>query len=249
MVNDLLTDRIKVNYEQVVGRVQEAARRVGRGQEQIQIVVVTKTHPVEVLAAAVKAGVNKFGENYAEEAIEKMDRLGEVPGLEWHMIGHIQSRKAELVSQNFHLVHSLDSLKIAARLDRFAGQKGRILPVFLECNASGENTKYGWRIDQKSQWDAVIAEFEQILDFPNLRVRGLMSMPPYSTSPEDARPYFKILKEFQQELSRRLSASEWKELSMGMSGDYEVAVEEGATFVRIGTAILGARIQKKDERG
>jgi uncharacterized pyridoxal phosphate-containing UPF0001 family protein len=130
--------------------------------------------------AAIKAGVRKFGENYAEEAVSKMDRIGPAAGLEWHMIGHIQSRKAELISQRFHMVHSLDSIKVAARLDRFAGRDSRILPVLLECNCSGESTKYGWNIEHEGLWSTVIVEFAQVLEFPNLSVEGLMTMAPYS---------------------------------------------------------------------
>lgn len=241
MMDENLVGQIKQRYDLVIERVRAASYRARRDPEQIKIVVVTKTHPVDVLRAALSAGIEKFGENYAQEAAAKMDLIGEEAGLEWHMIGHIQSRKAELVSQRFQMVHSLDSVKIAERLDRYAAQEGRTIPVLLECNASGEATKFGWQIDQEHLSSAVMDDFAQVLELPYLRVQGLMTMAPYAQDPEFARPYFRKLCQFQHILKSQLPASNWEELSMGMSGDFEVAVEEGATYLRIGQAILGAR--------
>ena len=190
----------------------------------------------------MQAGINRFGENYAEEAVSKMEGTGFKADLEWHMIGHVQSRKAKLVCRYFHMVHSLDSLKLAVRLSNFCEIENRILPVLLECNTSGEKSKFGFNISQSDLWDHVLSEFSKILNLHNLRILGLMTMAPYSECSEDARPYFKKLVEFQKRLQENLPQSSWDELSMGMSGDYVVAVEEGATYVRIGQAILGQRI-------
>ena len=234
-------DQIIERYEQILGLISGASKRSGRVSDTINLILVTKNHPIEVVESAIKAGIYKFGENYAEEALSKMDKIESGDLLEWHMIGHIQSRKASMVSERFDMVHSVDSVKIAAGLNRFAVQANRILPVLLECNTSGESSKYGWKIHQLDKWEFVRNEFEQILGFSNLKVQGLMTMAPYSENPEDSRLFFRILRKFRDHLVRTYPDTNLPELSMGMSGDFEVAVEEGATFVRIGRAILGER--------
>lgn len=232
---------IKENIENVLGRIQVAAMRAGRDPESVRIVVVTKGHPPESLRDAVAAGAFRIGENYLEEAMEKMTFLSAQDEVEWHMIGHIQSRKARQVAENFHFIHSLDSYKLAARLDRFSGELDRRLPVLLECNVSGEGSKYGFSVWNMEQWIAIAEVAGQVAALPNLEVRGLMTMPPYFDDPEKARPYFQRLVQLRNYLRDELPQVEWDELSMGMSGDYEIAVEEGATLVRIGTAIMGTR--------
>jgi PLP dependent protein len=161
--------------------------------------------------------------------------------LEWHMIGHLQSRKARWVCQNFTCLHSLDSLKLAERLDRIAGELGVNLPVLLECNVSGEQTKYGYSVWREGSWQEFLGEFASILELPHLQVRGLMAMAPFFDEPEPARPYFQRLGRFQSFLMEHFPLASWAELSMGMSSDFTVAVQEGATIVRIGTAIMGER--------
>jgi hypothetical protein len=193
----------------------------------------------------VDAGVRCLGENYADEAVPKITAI-QFPALEWHMIGHIQSRKAQLVSRHFTCVHSLDSVKLALRLDRFASLENRVLPVLLECNASGEEAKYGWDITHEENWKNLLPEFEQITRLTSLQVEGLMTMAPYSEQPETVRPYYRRLRRFQAFLKTLLPQANWDELSMGMSGDFEVAIEEGATCVRVGQAIMGPRRQKKE---
>ena len=202
---------------------------------------MTKGHPVEAIQAAVKAGATRLGENYVDEALTKMDALGELPGLEWHMIGHVQSRKAQSVSERFDWLHSLDSLKLAHRLDRFAGGIGRRLPVLLECNTSGEETKFGWSARQETNFPVLAQEFQEIIQLPNLEVRGLMTMAPFFDEPEPSRPCFRRLSQLRDYLVGQLPETDWQELSMGMSSDFSVAIQEGATLVRIGTAIMGAR--------
>jgi hypothetical protein len=203
--------------------------------------VVTKGHQVEIVEAVVAAGARLLGENYVDEALIKMQALSTIPGIEWHMIGHVQSRKAELVSQHFSCVHSLDSLKLADRLNRFTAERNQFLPVLLECNVSGEESKFGLKAWNEGEWDVLAKEIAPILDLPALEVRGLMTMPPFFPNPEETRPYFQRLRHLQNYLKERFSAHSWEELSMGMSGDFEVAVQEGATIVRVGTAILGER--------
>jgi pyridoxal phosphate enzyme (YggS family) len=232
---------IAVNYQRALERVAAAAARVGRSAGETRVVVVTKGQPVQAAQAAVAAGAHALGENYVEEALPKMLALSGTAGVAWHMIGHVQSRKAQTVAERFDLVHSLDSVKLAARLDRFAGESGRRLPVLLECNVSGEASKSGWPAWEEENWGELAAAIAPVLDLPSLEVRGLMTMPPYSPDPQAARPYFQRLRRLKLALARRLPAVNWAELSMGMSADFEVAVEEGATLVRIGTAILGER--------
>jgi PLP dependent protein len=157
------------------------------------------------------------------------------------MIGHVQSRKARLVADHFALLHSLDSLKLAQRLDRFAAERDRVLPVLLEFNVGGEESKAGWDASHESQWNLFLPEIATLLDLPHLRVHGLMTMPPLETDPEDSRRFFQRLRQLRERLAAQFPQADWRELSMGTSADYHVAVEEGATLVRVGTAIVGAR--------
>jgi pyridoxal phosphate enzyme (YggS family) len=157
------------------------------------------------------------------------------------MIGHVQSRKARLVAEHFALLHSLDSLKLAQRLDRFAAEHNRVLPVLLEFNVGGEQSKSGWNASDDSAWDLLPSEIKPVLDLTNLRVRGLMTMPPLETDPENSRRYFQSLRRLRDHLAAAFPQAAWHELSMGTSADYVVAVEEGATLVRVGTAIVGTR--------
>jgi hypothetical protein len=162
-------------------------------------------------------------------------------GVEWHMIGHVQSRKARLVIEHFDLLQSLDSLKLAERLNRMAGEAGRTLPVMLEFNVGGEESKYGWLAAHEKDWPALYPDIEALLGLERLQIRGLMTMPPLETDPEEARIYFRTLRLLRDHLAARYPRADWRELSMGTSADYEAAVQEGATLVRIGTAIVGPR--------
>jgi PLP dependent protein len=232
---------ILANYRRVLEQIEVAAGLVGRQPRSVKLVVVTKGHPVESVLDALEAGINVFGENYAEEGVAKKLACAGTPGIEWHMIGHVQSRKASLISQHFDWLHSLDSLKLAGRLDRFAAGFGRKIPVLLECNVSGEQTKSGWPAWDETRWEALMPDILQVAGLANLELRGLMTMAPFFDEPELARPYFRRLRRLQEFLSYRLPQARWEELSMGMSGDFTVAIQEGATIVRIGTAIMGPR--------
>ncbi|MEZ0396989.1 MAG: YggS family pyridoxal phosphate-dependent enzyme [Anaerolineales bacterium] len=241
MMEDRLVADIRERYQRVLERIEAAARRAGREPQSVRLVVVTKSQPLEVVRAALKAGVRIVGENYAEEALPKINSLKDEFVVEWHMIGHVQSRKAALVAAHFDLLHSLDSLKLARRLNAFCEQAGRLLPVMLEFNVGGEASKYGFPAWDESAWPALLPEIEAILQLPHLRLCGLMTMPPLYEHPEQSRPYFQRLRRLQAFLARHLPQADWQELSMGTSVDYETAIQEGATFVRIGTAIVGPR--------
>lgn len=233
----LIQDKlIKVEH-----RISEAAKLCGRNPAEIKLVVVTKGHSLDVVEAAIEAGAQRLGENYVEEGLAKILSLVDQKKVEWHMIGHIQSRKATQICQYFDYIHSLDSLKLARKLNDFSVDEGRLLPVLLECNTSGEDTKFGFPAWEKDQWDEISNTLAEILTLPALRVTGLMTMAPLFSDPQEARPYFKRLKVLLYHLKEQFSNAELVELSMGMSSDFEVAIQEGATIVRIGQAILGPR--------
>lgn len=236
-----LVNSIRERYLATLDKIAAAAKKSGRAPEAVKLVVVTKAQPVEVAQAAIEAGALILGENYAEEGVTKIQFLRDFSAVEWHMIGHVQSRKAQLVAEHFNFMHSLDSLKLAKRLDRFCGEAGRKLPVLLEFNVGGEESKSGWEASDEARWPGVVEEVAQVLALPNLQVRGLMSMPPLGETAEFSRPYFQKVRRLSEFFAEQFSQANFSELSMGTSSDFEVAVEEGATFVRVGTAIVGPR--------
>jgi pyridoxal phosphate enzyme (YggS family) len=239
-MNEPLISSIRERYQRALAQIAETAAGSGREPGAVRVVVVSKLQSPEVIRAAIAAGVSIFGENYAEEAVEKIAALKET-AVEWHMIGHVQSRKADLVATHFSMLHSLDSLKLAGRLDRFCGELQRRLPVLLEFNVSGEESKSGFPAWDEQRWPDLLTEVEKILAFSHLGVCGLMTMPPFYDDPERTRPYFQKLRRLQEFLVKRFPQADWLELSMGTSVDFLAAVQEGATFVRIGQAILGPR--------
>jgi pyridoxal phosphate enzyme (YggS family) len=200
-----------------------------------------------LIEAAYQAGLRHFGENRVEEAKGKIETLREhLPDdVVWHMVGHVQSRKTTDVVLSFQWVHSVDRFKVARRLSDTATQSGQTLDVLLEVNVSGEASKYGYDLsnwpDDPAQGETFHQEVKTLLDLPGIKVHGLMVMAPYTTEPETVRPIFSRLRELRSWLAERFPEQSWPHLSMGMSGDFEVAVEEGATMVRLGTAIFGAR--------
>jgi pyridoxal phosphate enzyme (YggS family) len=245
-MQDLISS-IRENYQQTLDTIAAAAHKSGRKPGDIKLVVVTKSRPVEICLAAIEAGALILGENYPEEGAAKIQSIPSQSGVEWHMIGHVQSRKASLVVEHFELLHSLDSLKLARRLDRFAGDQKRKLPVLLEFNVGGEESKSGWDASDDSRWEKLLPIVKSIIDLPNLRINGLMTMPPLGTEAEDSRRFFQRLRLLRDHLASHCPDADWQELSMGTSADYSVAVEEGATLVRVGTAIVGARRYKSEK--
>ena len=235
-----LSEKIRDRYNSVLDRIAKAAIKAHRNLDHIKVVVVSKGHSSEIVEAVLACGALRLGENYVEEAIPKIIDISNRE-VEWHMIGHIQSRKTRLVCENFSYVHSLDRIKIALRLDRCMAETGRRLPVLLEFNVSGEESKFGFPAWNYEKQSAILDEIGQILTLPNLDVRGLMTMPPWDPDPETSRPYYQKLNQIQDLLIRNFPKANIGELSMGMSNDFEVAIEQGATFVRIGTAIVGPR--------
>jgi len=225
---------IAANLARIKERIAAAALRAGRRPESVKLVGVTKTVDSPRVELAVQAGLEILGENYVQEAREKISRFqGRV---RWHFIGRLQSNKAKHAVQLFDLIHTVDSLKLAEELDRRAGAIGLIIPVLIQVNLAAEVTRGGVRVEN------VRALVERAARLDHLRIRGLMTMPPYFDDPDRARPCFRRLRELSEEIAALgLPGAEMTELSMGMSGDFEAAVEEGATLVRVGTAIFGAR--------
>jgi len=216
--------------------VREAALRVGRDPCTVQLVAATKTVSPSLVIEAYEAGVRNFGENRLQEAQEKMLAVGPREGLDWHFIGRMQSRKIKDIVGKFTLVHSVESVEQAHKIHAIAKKLGIQQPILLEVNVAGEATKGGFVCNDMRE------AIEQIDRFPHLAVRGLMTLPPFSDNPDHARPYFAKLRQLRDSLApRNLTHGGVKELSMGMSHDYQVAIEEGATMVRVGTAIFGKR--------
>lgn len=237
----LSEEEIRINLETVTDRIKVAAASANRSAANIKLVVVSKRQPVEVIVKAAKAGAVRFGENYAEEVEAKQESLAGFPALQWHMIGHIQSRKAKIVASRFDFIHSLDSIDLAQKLNRNLAEKKASLPVLLEMNVSSEASKGGWPAWDQEDWDRLKPEIESVLACQSLKVCGLMTMPPLYSDSREVRPFFRRLANLRDFLAANFPAVEWNELSMGTSDDYEIGVQEGATFVRIGQAILGSR--------
>jgi pyridoxal phosphate enzyme (YggS family) len=237
-------DSLPASISKVRDRIAAAAQRAGRDPLEITLVAVTKTHLAEVVRAAAEAGLRDFGENRIEEASPKIAAVGR-GDVHWHMIGHVQSRKArEVARAGFALVHSVDSLKLAGRLSRYATETGRVQPILLECNVSGEAAKEGFAAwGGPARWETLLPEWEKIRTLSGVRVRGLMTMAPIVPESEAARPVFQRLRELRDYLRAHLplAGGNWRELSMGMTDDFEAAIAEGATIVRIGRAIFGER--------
>lgn len=220
------------NLRRVQERIRAAAERSGRDPQDVKLVVVTKTVPPDRIREAIEAGATILGENYVQEARRKIAELGHP--VSWHLIGHLQTNKAKQAVELFEMIHSVDSLRVARELDRRAGRARRVARVLLQVNLSGEATKSGLRPDE------VMPLLRELVGFPHLSVEGLMTLPPFSPDPEDVRVYFRALRELRERIFEEMGVP-LRELSMGMSHDFEVAVEEGATMVRVGTAIFGSR--------
>jgi len=235
MAESQVTGSVAENLRSIRERIRGACARAGRSADEVRMVGVTKTVPVERIRDGVLAGVGILGENYVQEARSKILALSDLP-VSWHFIGHLQSNKAKTALQCFDWIHSLDRPSLARELDRQAPRQGRVIPVLIQVNLGAEATKSG-----TAPRDAL--ELFRVADrMEGLSVRGLMALPPYFDDPEDSRPHFRMLRQLLERLRGEASRpDEFFELSMGMSHDYEVAVEEGATLVRIGTALFGER--------
>jgi pyridoxal phosphate enzyme (YggS family) len=226
---------VKQRLEHIRERIRQAAESCNRDPDSIRLVAVSKTVPAETVKEAIEAGATILGENYVQEAREKFDALVLYP-VSWHFIGHLQSNKAKYAVRLFDLIHSVDSLKLAHALDKEAKKVDKIQSILVQVNLSGEDTKSGITA---AETPGLISEISRL---ENLLIKGLMTMPPYFYQPEKVRPYFAALRNLRDRLKEQsIPDLSMDELSMGMTGDFEVAIQEGATIVRIGTAIFGER--------
>jgi pyridoxal phosphate enzyme (YggS family) len=226
---------VKEKIAQIIEKIRQTAVSCGRDPETIRLVAVTKTVPPEVIRQAMNAGLKIFGESYIQEASAKIDAVND-KNVSWHFIGHLQSNKAKIAVRYFDLIHSVDSLNLAEALNRQAEGIHKIQNILVQVNVSGESTKSGTAAEE------AIALVNAIRWMENLSVKGLMTIPPFFDQPEKARPYFKALADLKKQIKNESPpGKDINELSMGMSGDFEVAIEEGATLIRIGTAIFGER--------
>lgn len=221
------------NISTVLKRISQAALAAGRDPNEVQLVAVGKTQTVESIGHAIASGARIIGENYIQEAREKFDALFR-SNIQWHFIGRLQRNKAKYAVRIFDLIHSVGTLKLALELDKQARKAGKKQQILVQVNVSGESSKSGIELQDAAKL------VQDILPFENLHLRGLMTMPPFFDAPEKARPYFSALRRLRDRMQDQLGA-ELPDLSMGMTGDFEVAIEEGASLVRIGTALFGER--------
>lgn len=223
------------NVERVQDRIRRACVRSGRVPGDVRLVAVSKTMPAEAVRQAYAAGLREFGENRVQEAAAKQKELEDID-VTWHLIGHLQSNKARQACDLFSWIQSVDSLAIAQRIDRFATGLGHKLPVLIEVHLGDEASKFG--VEESE----LVRLAQQVGALESLDLRGLMVLPPFFDDPQDVRPYFSRLRELAVRIeARKLTGVQMRELSMGMSHDFEIAIEEGATIVRVGTALFGAR--------
>jgi pyridoxal phosphate enzyme (YggS family) len=222
---------IRENLLRVMERIERAAQRVGRDPGEVKLVAVSKTVEPARIKEAIEAGASILGENYVQEAQKKIEEIGQLAS--WHFIGHLQSNKSKYAVRLFDMIHSLDSIPLAEELNRRAEQADRRIRVLIEVNLSREETKFG--TDEEKIWNLA----KRILHLDHLSLEGLMTMPPYFDSPEMSRPYYIKLREMKEKLVK--DGIPATDLSMGMSNDFEIAIEEGTTYVRVGTAIFGPR--------
>ena len=225
---------ITENLEQVRKNIDEACRMAGRDPKEVTLIAVSKTKPVSMLKEAYDAGARCFGENKVQEIMDKHPQLPE--DIQWHMIGHLQRNKVKYIVDKVSMIHSVDSLRLAQTIEQEAAKHNVCVPVLLEVNVAQEESKFGLKMDE------VLPLIETIADFPHIKVQGLMTIAPYVENAEDNRDFFRQLKKLSVGIeAKNINNVSMSVLSMGMTGDYQVAVQEGATMVRVGTGIFGER--------
>lgn len=225
---------VKENLEEVEKKIQGALKRAGRSREEVTLIAVSKTKPVSMLREVYDAGVRCFGENKVQELTEKWEQLPQ--DIRWHMIGHLQRNKVKYIVDKVELIHSVDSLRLAETIEQEAAKKGVTVNILLEVNVANEESKFGLGVDE------VLPLVEKIAKFPHLRMKGLMTIAPYVENAEENRSVFRTLQKLSVDIAEKnIDNVSVEILSMGMTNDYEVAIEEGATMVRVGTGIFGER--------
>ncbi|MCR1918641.1 YggS family pyridoxal phosphate-dependent enzyme [Frisingicoccus caecimuris] len=229
---------IKENVAEVEARIQAACERAGRRREEVTLIAVSKTKPVRDIYEVMETGIKDFGENKVQEMCDKMEMIQQP--LNWHMIGHLQRNKVKYIVDKATLIHSVDSLRLAQQISQEAQKKSVESNILIEVNVAEEESKFGLSTEE------VIQMVEEISKLPSVHIKGLMTVAPFTDNPEENRPYFRNLKQLAVDIAEKnIDNVTMSVLSMGMTGDYEVAIEEGATMVRVGTGIFGARIYSK----
>jgi len=241
-MNNLNSSELVSNYKNFMNKIKDVCQISMRNVEDVKLVVVTKGHSISEIEAIIQAGAKIIGENYPEETSEKKTSIGSIAKkVQWHMIGHLQSRKSKLMLENYDYFQALDSLKLASRLNQQILEEREPLPVLLQYNVGGEESKFGWDASNESKWPELLKDLNAIVKFKKIDVNGLMTMPPLSNNKDQNRFYFERLRRLAEFFTEELPDINFNELSMGTSHDYEEAIKEGATFIRIGTAIMGER--------
>ena len=230
----MLADKLNL----VKKNIEEACDTAGRSPQQVTLIAVSKTKPVEMLKEAYDAGARVFGENKVQEIVDKYDQMPS--DVQWHMIGHLQRNKVKYIVDKVALIHSVDSLRLAQTIEQEAAKHDVCVPILLEVNVAQEETKFGLKTEE------VLPLVESIAKFPHIKIQGLMTIAPYVQNPEENRPIFRQLKKLSVDIAaKNINNVTMSVLSMGMTGDYQVAVQEGATMVRVGTGIFGERDYSK----
>lgn len=225
---------LKENYDLVLNKVKRACERAGRDEKDVTLIAVSKTKPVEMLQEVYDYGCRDFGENKVQEIMDKYDKLPN--DIRWHMIGHLQTNKVKYIVDKVYMIHSVDSIKLAKEISKEAVKKNVTVKILLEVNVAQEETKFGMMSDEVKEF------YNEVIDLPGLKVCGLMTIAPYVEDSEENRQYFVKLRQLMVDMTEEKNDNkDVGELSMGMTGDYEVAIEEGATYVRVGTGIFGER--------
>ena len=225
---------INENYEKVLNTINDVCKKCNRLTDDVSLIAVSKTKPVSALFEAYEAGARDFGENKVQERVDKYDKLP--PDIRWHMIGHLQTNKVKYIADKVYMIHSVDSVKLAEEISKQAVKAKRIIPVLIEVNIAGEDSKFGIAKDE------CIDFIQSVNQLPGIAVKGLMTVPPFVENAEDNRQYFKALKQLSVDIMQKNIDNVCMDfLSMGMSGDYTVAIEEGANIIRVGTSIFGER--------
>jgi PLP dependent protein len=236
-----MTESIQDRYKVVNEKIVQACRQASRKREDVKLIVVTKGHNSTSIIEAVKAGASILGENYPEETVRKIGEIGDQVNPIWHMIGHLQSRKIKLMYPSFSCIHSIDSVELAQKINRFYEEKNAVIDVLLEVNIAGEESKFGFDAGSESKRDALLAIFEPIFKLSHVHPVGLMTMPPYAIEPTQNEACYNLCNKFCEKIRERSGLSDFRQLSMGTSVDFESAVKCGATYIRVGEAIMGKR--------
>ena len=239
-----MTGFIQKRLDDIQDRIKTACFKSGRKIEDVTLVVVTKGQPAEKIIEVINCGATVLGENYPEETLLKINEIDGKVNPEWHMIGHLQSRKIKLMHPTFTMIHSVDSVELAQKLNAFYHEINQSCSILLEVNVAGEETKFGFDANSLSSREMLLRKIEELSFLQNIKICGLMTMPPYANEAQENKQYFDQCREFRDVLFKKLALPDCKQLSMGTSVDFESAIECGATHVRIGEAIMGKRIYK-----